>query len=343
MKSFEIRSRYNENGVITIYKHISDELLIPVYDQISQADIEGSTCLMTQTNDEALQMVGLLKSKGLPARLIQSFEGFNLLNLYEVRYVLGQLGKKEDHQTISDERLKAAVRSLKDKFGKNSTAELVTKAIKGFVKLNPGVKYRSDFENFVAESNLEDFIDYGMDTILVSTMHKAKGREFDNVYLMLNHFLPDNNEKRRLLYVAMTRAKKGLEVHYNNDFLDNIDVDGIQRIRSLTPYPKPDKLLKQLTHKDVYLGYFEFIQQRIHRLHNGDSLKMIEEGCLNQSGDLVMKFSESMKQKLGRIHEMGYSPTGAKVSFRVYWYNEEKQKEYLVMLPMIGFKRSDSL
>ncbi len=60
--------------------------------------------------------------------------------------------------------------------------------------------------------------------IQIITMHAAKGLEFDTVYLpdinkgkMPRGFLLDEatiEEERRLLYVAMTRAKKNLEIFY---------------------------------------------------------------------------------------------------------------------------------
>ena len=48
--------------------------------------------------------------------------------------------------------------------------------------------------------------------ITVSTIHKAKGREFDVVYLLDSAFTPDdtNTEEARVWYVGCTRAKKKL-------------------------------------------------------------------------------------------------------------------------------------
>jgi len=48
--------------------------------------------------------------------------------------------------------------------------------------------------------------------ITVSTIHKAKGREFDVVYLLDSTFIPDNSntEEARVWYVGCTRAKKEL-------------------------------------------------------------------------------------------------------------------------------------
>ncbi|WP_302048679.1 3'-5' exonuclease [Desulfosporosinus nitroreducens] len=46
-------------------------------------------------------------------------------------------------------------------------------------------------------------------------IHKAKGRKFDNVFLMLDQFNLRTEEAIRPLYVAMTRAKRNLTIHYN--------------------------------------------------------------------------------------------------------------------------------
>ena len=45
---------------------------------------------------------------------------------------------------------------------------------------------------------------------LANAIHKAKEREFDNVFLLLDKFNPGTDEAKRQLYVAMTRAKRNL-------------------------------------------------------------------------------------------------------------------------------------
>lgn len=75
-------------------------------------------------------------------------------------------------------------------------------------------KYRSDFEIFLHESNLEDFYKIEQGVVTVSTMHKSKGREFDNVIIMLNDSALNSDEEKRKLYVAITRAKSNLHIHY---------------------------------------------------------------------------------------------------------------------------------
>jgi len=66
---------------------------------------------------------------------------------------------------------------------------------------------------FIRESKLEDFLGDDGETIFVSTIHKAKGKEFENVFIMLENCDLSSDEKKRPLYVAMTRAKQNLFIH----------------------------------------------------------------------------------------------------------------------------------
>ncbi|HEX2955487.1 MAG TPA: ATP-binding domain-containing protein [Chitinispirillaceae bacterium] len=79
-----------------------------------------------------------------------------------------------------------------------------------------------------SDAKLEDFITTNGETIFVSTIHKAKGKEFDTVFIMLNGCNPDTDDKRRQLYVAMTRAKHKLSIHLNGHYLDDITTCGHQ-------------------------------------------------------------------------------------------------------------------
>jgi ATP-dependent DNA helicase RecQ len=294
---------------------------------------------LTYSNSDATQLAGMLKQRGIPAKLIQSNDRFDLLKMRESRFLFKQLGAEDGHRTITNEQLETVERKLKDQFGSTVSSEILIKAIRTFRKLHPKTKYRSDLEMFLQESRLEDFFESDRDTIIVSTMHKAKGREFDNIYLMLNHYIPDDDAKKRLLYVAMTRAKSMLEIHYNDDYLDHIQSENIIRLTTDQNYPKPAGLLIQLTHKDIQLGYFGFIQRRIFPLNSGDELGVNEEGCVNKKGELVLKFSAHMREELNKLSNEGYKPVEAHVVFIVNWYSEEKGEEYLLVLPELKLER----
>jgi DNA helicase-2/ATP-dependent DNA helicase PcrA len=63
-------------------------------------------------------------------------------------------------------------------------------------------------------------LDADADSVLVTTMHGAKGLEAECVYCtwLSSTFMPvhgrDPEEERRVLYVAMTRAKRNLVLTY---------------------------------------------------------------------------------------------------------------------------------
>ena len=57
--------------------------------------------------------------------------------------------------------------------------------------------------------------------ILVSTVHSVKGLEFDNVVFLHRNSDSDNEEEKRIDYVALTRAKKSelvLDVFTNRSY-----------------------------------------------------------------------------------------------------------------------------
>ena len=115
------------------------------------------------------------------------------------------------------------------KVSQSSNLDICKNIIREFESTNTRIKYKSDLEVFIQESKLEDFLGSDNETIFVSTMHKAKGREFDNLFIMLDRFDVSQDEKR-LRIVAMTRAKQNLTIHTNGNYLDNIQAEGLVSI-----------------------------------------------------------------------------------------------------------------
>ncbi len=332
----------NDNGRIKLVRYRSGNLIVPLVNDILSEELTGTTCVLTKTNEEAVQVTGLLTKNGMHARLIQSNEGFNLYNLLEVRYFLSQLNLTEGIYTISDDAWANAKRRLKERFGSSLNLELCFKIIKDFEATNPKTKYKSDLEIFIRESKLEDFFEQDIDTIFVSTIHKAKGREFDNVFLMLDQFNPGTDEAMRQLYVAMTRAKRNLFIHYNGNYFDSIRTQGLEIVNDNGVYHPPRQLAVQLTHKDIWLDSLISCQKQISRLNSEDLLIVDENCCRNSMGQPVLKFS---KQFIGQIETMGqknYKPKTARVRFIVYWLKEDSEKEIKIVLPEVYFEKENN-
>ncbi len=337
LKETPVVPHSSEMGLVSVVKYSCSNLIEPVVKSISSTDLKGTTCVLTHSNSEALQITGLLLHEGLPAKLIQSNEGFSLYNLAEIRYFIEQLRFTEDKYTISEDNWKAAKRKLWDNFKESTKIDVCINLIKDFELSNPKKKYRSDLEVFVKESKLEDFISTNGETIFVSTIHKAKGKEFDNVFLMLNNFTADSDAKKRELYVAMTRAKQNLAIHTNGNYLDDITCGNIERKVDDYEYKPSNLLVVHLSHKDIWLNYFISKQNIISSLKSGDKLQVNTNGCTDKNGNYILKFSNGYKEKIADYENKGYKLTDVTVNYIAYWKKEETKEEIKIVLPELRF------
>ena len=342
LKETPIIAHTSETGLLKLIKYSCSNLIEPVVKSILTSDIKGTTCVLTHTNSEALQIEGLLLNNGLQAKLIQTNDGFSLYNLIEVRYFIKQLNFSEDKYVISDNNWKTAKRNLLDKFKESTKIDICINLIKDFELSNPKKKYQSDFEVFVKESNFEDFVNTNGETIFVSTIHKAKGKEFDNVFIMLNGYNPDNDEKKRQLYVAMTRAKQNLTIHLNGNYLDDISCQNIERISDDFQYEASNLLVTHLSHKDIWLDYFISKQDILANLKCGDNLIVNNDGCSDKNGNFIVKFSNKFKEKIIEFENKGYTLSESKINYMVYWQKEELEDKILIILPELKFKKHDA-
>lgn len=339
LKQTPIIPKQTDNGKIKLLHYQSGNLITPLVNDILATGLTGTTCVLTKTNEEALQITGLLLKNGMQANLIQSNEGFSLYNLLEVRFFLSQLNLSDDVFVINDDAWANAKRELINKFRNSNKLEICNNIIKDYELTNPKKKYKSDLDVFIRESKLEDFFNDSGETIFVSTIHKAKGKEFDNVFLMLENFNPTTDEAKRQLYVAMTRAKKNLTIHSNSNFLDNISVDNFEKVEGKEIYLPPNELAMHLTHKDVWLDYFKNKQYIISQLTSGDILTLNGDECLNSKNQSVLKFSMQFISQIESMKQRYYELKSAKVNFIVYWRKEDTEQEVKIILPELYFEK----
>jgi len=339
LKQIPIESYVLDNGSINIIQYKNGNLITPLVDDIVTKGLSGSTCILTHKNEEAFQVAGLLTKQGQEAKLIQSNDNFNLYNLEEVRFFLNELNLDDDIYIISDDVWANAKRKLTERYTLSSKFEICSNLIKDFEVTNTKKKYKTDFEVFIRESKLEDFITTSGETIFVSTIHKAKGKEFDNVFLLLENFDAKGDENKRQLYVAMTRAKKNLTIHMNGNYLNKLKTEKLEQIENNETFQPPSELMLHLTHKDLNLGYFEYIQKRIYGLTSGDTLTVSPEGCKNSKGELILKFSKNFLERILELKKNGFILKEGKVNFIVYWTDDDTKIEVKIVLPELLFEK----
>jgi len=337
LKNIPITAKQTDNGRIKVVSYKSNNLITPVVHDVSTSTLTGTTCVLTKTNEEALQITGLLLKNGMQAKLIQTNDEFGLQNILEVRFFLNQLNLAADVFVISDDIWDNAKKELRNKFQNSTKLEVCNNIIKDFEVTNPGKKYKSDLEVFIRESKLEDFFNENGETIFVSTIHKAKGKEFETVFLMLENINPATDEIRRQLYVAMTRAKQNLIIHLNGNYLDNIAAENLERIEDRRTYLLPNEMVMHLTYKDVWLDHFISRQHLISQLVSGESLIINGDDLLNSNGKSILKFSRQFLNKIEKTKQSGYLPKEVKVGFILFWKKEDSKHEIKIILPEIYF------
>ena len=341
MKTTAIRSVSSELGSVVITKYQGTRLEIPLVSDL-KAFREGTCCILTSTNEETFRVVGLLSREGIPAKLIQTMDGFDLSRLAEIRCFLDSVSENSDSPVIGEDQWNRARSRMTHIYEGSTCLPMCLRLVDAFAAVNK-TKFRTDFLEFVHESKLEDFIESGGSPVLVSTIHKAKGKQFDSVFMLLNGYDFSLDEKKRVVYVGMTRAKSILHIHTNSSFFDQFDLSFIQRVTDDASYPEPVEIALELGHRDVVLDFFKWKTQLIPRLHSGDPLVLEGDYLVTCEPRPVKaaKLSNACRAKLAELGEKGYSVQRAEVRFTVWWRGKEDENETLIALPSIFLCRSE--
>lgn len=324
LKSMPIVSMRKEDGWVGVTRHQSACMYQPLVEELLRNRGEGTACVLTQTNEEAVILVALLRKRGVRSKLIQSMEGLLFWNMAEMRYFLKYIGKQVSMPLIPDELWEKAKGATFAAYEGSLGLPYVKRCVELFEEINR-MKYFTDFKEFVFESSMEDFCDVSGADVVVSTIHKAKGREFDDVYMLVSDEFPKDVHQMRRYYVGITRAKKRLFVHTNGDCFANLKTD--QYLVDSREYAMPGEIVLQLSHKDVFLGFFKELKREVLSLKGGDTLFYKDYTLYNQVQRPVARLSQNMQKKLAEWRERGYEVKSASVRFVVAWKPKDAPKE----------------
>ena len=348
IKSAPIISMSQEDGEVRIVKHPYEiqEKRVYMYQPIledvirlqtsnNQKATDGSSdkknetiSILTQTNEEAVIMLALLHSHGIKAKLVQSMDGLRFWNLAEVRYFLKKIDqslKETKSPIIPDDIWETAKHQTYQKYASSLALQYLHRSLQIFEKTNRA-KYYSDLKEFVFESSVEDFCDITESDIVVSTIHKAKGHEFDHVLMLITHPEHPTDEILRRYYVGMTRAKQTLTIHTNGNLFDTLHT--AQHLYDTQAYDEPNEIVLQLSHKDVNLGFSKPHKDTILSLRSGMPLTYHDHClCLPSTSKDIAQFSIKMNEKIGKWELKGYKITTAKIRFIVAWKSKDAPKD----------------
>ncbi len=179
--------------------------------------------------------------------------------------------------------------------------------------------------------------------ILLLTAHRAKGLEFDHVFVLDGEWCANRNEdpdaERRLYYVAMTRARATLtlaRLDAGNAVLDGLDdCPALFRRNTVSSLPAPGPMEHRYvmpSMKDVDLGFAgradpgSPVHRAIARLKVGDALRYIadERGIRieDQDGVVVGRLSQAFNPPAGLRCQ------GARVRAVIVWRKADSAPDY---------------
>jgi len=333
MKNAPIMSMSQENGSVNVTRHASALMYQPLVNDLVKHRGKGTVCILTQTNEEAVILVALLRKYGIKGKLIQSMDGIRFWNMAEVRLFLKYIDAETHTPFITDEVWENSKRKTLSEYASSSSLCYLQRCIQLFEETNKA-KYLTDFKEYIFESSPEDFCDLQNANVVVSTIHKSKGMEFDDVYMLITEPLHLTDEVLRRYYVGITRAKKRLYIHTNSMLFDSFitsykDVDK-------KDYEMPNEIVLQLSHKDVNLGYFKSRKKEVLSLRAGQKLHYDNNYLYDiKTNKPVCQLSQKIQAELSTWKERKYFVSEVSIRFVVAWRPKDaskEEKEHAVLL-----------
>jgi len=227
--------------------------------QLEEGPEKESVAFLAYTNETTAEIYSALYAKGFHPAFITERAGFRLANMAELRrFTLALRAFAGEDPTFDRGDIAKAVAEVRRAFEGSTRLETFRAVIDAFVK-EYDEYYFTLWESYLSEISLEEFENFGK--LVVSTMHKSKGREFDRVVAVVPN-RPHDEEWLRLLYVAFTRAKLRLTIVTDDRklvrTLQNSKTASnklFQISRDTTRYPAPGVRTHMMSLRDVALGF----------------------------------------------------------------------------------------
>jgi ATP-dependent DNA helicase RecQ len=350
LKNAKLISKSNENGAIeiTFYEENSN-YIENVVDAIKNDSESLSIAILTRTNDEVLQIYSALSEEGIKARYITSKDGFELGSLVELRDFLRFWEKSSFDE---------AMQSLEDKYMQSKNYLLTCEVINRFYdEYTDEIEKSSNhfqalFKEFLEEIEFDEF-EQSRTRITVSTMHKAKGKEFDTVFVCTEDNFIKNQYDARLLYVAITRAKEKLYIHTKDRFFTRFEnfSDEVNYCTQISEDSTQVVFLMGLG--DISLAN-EYAQKGISKVfpRAGEKIEIIQkqdnvfelrknDWCV---GTLAKAFGETkgerVSTKIVQLQQKRYKLVNeAEIEYVVEWCNKTDKKIYQEVLCKVVMKK----
>ena len=326
-KDSPLYSNSSENGTISIYTYTSStNLVVPVVELIKQEEKLNNIAILAFTNDEVMQIYSLLEENKIEAKYIierEKFELKNIIELVEFDRVLNSF--LLDENSYKENYFEKALKIVEERYKNSINIKLLYKIIDRFMNESDDY-YISQWISYLQEIKLEDFEDYKKN-IVVSTIHKSKGMEFDKIFLLVNKN-PKEDAEKRLYYVGMTRAKYELSLlRIGKDILNKKEY--VNYILDETLHIQENKIFTHvMSLADISLGFdvrnnnsfFAGIKVEIEKRPRFKNL------CIVYQTRVIGTFSAPFQAILNEKFNMGYTIDNVFIENVVVWFDKDNSR-----------------
>lgn len=329
-------------GEVRVFYYSSPDFLFEIKDHILNSN-SSQIAVLAHENEQILDIYSILKQHQLDVRYLLKNEGFKLYMLEEiVEFTLYLKSNLEDNNIINHRLFEDAKKHVKTKFT-SSTLPIALNHINTF-EAEHEILTLSFWENYTFEVNINDIKE--TDTkILVSTIHKAKGKEFDEVHVVLQkkHGMNIPDYFFRLYYVALSRAKSKLYVH---TFPKDVFTQGEEEYTNTISRISKRILIMQL--EDCYLSFLArnsyskaYVTRT--RIQAGDVVSIIPTPDLKgfnivHGKTTIGKTSALFTQKLNNSLKKGYCLSEIHIEYVAKWYSQDTQEFLSIFLCRVNLE-----
>ncbi|BFU78712.1 RecQ family ATP-dependent DNA helicase [Arcobacter sp. 15-2] len=325
------------NGEVSVYINSCTNLITPttnlVKELVNKDEKNKNIAILAFTNDEVMQIYSQLQENGIDAKYIIDREKFHLKNIIEIVEFEKVLNSYLNDETrYLEQYFYNALEVIKERFSKSSNIKLLVKIVNRFLQESEEY-YISQWLSYLEEIKLEDFENYSKN-IIISTIHKSKGMEFDKVILVnnlkKNHDTKSNKDELvRLYYVGMTRAKNELYI-IKNGRQRPLPQEYVTYIIDTAIYDKSNQTYTYIMSlSDISLSF----NSNRHNYFTGENVFLTRQEkfqnlCITQNekilGTLSKEFNNTIMNKL----KSGYRIDKVIIENIVVWHDKDN-KQYL--------------
>lgn len=347
---------YRDSIQLTNFSSSNYLSILPIYlKKLLETQENKHVWILCYTNEYALKIAYYLKQEGYKnIELLLNETWYSLSRTVEFFSFIEKFAERKDE--ITEKELQEQFEKIVYQYGESETSHKLFLAIKNFKSLNKKY-YWSNIKEFFTDILGQDLTrETESELITISTLHKAKGKEFHSVILAFDEWYHWENEytssrdvMRRAIYVWLTRAKRNLLVFWsesNNPYFSELISsfpEANQEKYSLELKNKEENSIELVTWlKDIYLsGWKTVYHPERELLPIGTKVDIDNQGgYIKYQWRIIQQFSKKYKEALNRKYiQKGFKIMDAKIFQRVVYYNKESNVETVIYLVNIYLKK----